>query len=256
MYPWGFQTGSGKNETKEAYQQFIQFVRLGPLRSLHRLVKQSSIGRSTIYVRAKQFDWIERAKAFDKAHGITKRSTPKQINQAVLSLAPALDGLGIDLNPPEPSPVPAVVNEPAPLAVEVVNPGPTPQPQAQPLATPARRRDHWREIRRQQHMKAIAELRECTIRQGKKQQAFSELLIDTANTQIREMLQQGQVIPPNVLQSFASTAANAAALAKAGYESQTKGLGIDHMMIMLEDAMQDDIAQMAAAEEAMGPVDA
>ena len=133
MYPWGFQSGNGKNETKEAYQQFIQFVRLGPLRTLHRLVKNSSIGRSTIYLRAKQFDWVERSKAFDKAHGITKRSSPKQINQAIFGLKTALDGLGIDLNPPELSPSPVVVNEPAPLAVQVVSQEPSPQPQAQPL---------------------------------------------------------------------------------------------------------------------------
>ena len=230
-----------------------------------------------IYDRAKRYDWIQRAKAFDKAYGINGRSTESEIARATLDLEPTLETLGIDLSaePDASGPARAVVAIPpntsgrasytrspgsyeqqAPVNIAILSPEPSPQSQAQPVAAPTRSRDHWREIRRQQHMKAVAELRDRTIRQGREQQALSGLLIETVMNQIRQMQQQEQVIPPNVLQSFASTAANAAALAKAGYESQTKGLGIDHMLIMLEDAMADDIAQMAAAEEATGPVDA
>jgi hypothetical protein len=280
MQPWSFQSISGKKESREHYKQFILFVRQGPTRSLPALLKQCSDNRSVIYDRAKRYDWIQRAKAFDKAYGISGRSSESEIARAILNLEPTLETLGIDLSA-EPvesdasGPVRAVVAIPpgasgqasytrspasyeqqAPVSVAILSPEPTPQPQAQPVATPARSRDHWREIRRQQHMKAVAELRDRTIRQGREQQALSGLLIETVNSQIRQMQLQDQVIPPNVLQSFASTAASAAALAKAGYESQTKGLGIDHMLIILEDKMADDIAQMAAAEEAMGPVDA
>ena len=268
MEPWEFRALAG-SEKIEYYRYFLQFLSIGPSRKLAQFGKKAKVDRNKYYYWAKAYNWIERAEAFDSVHGLTIRSTAADLQAALIksALPGEWDEAGPDTEPIDvvatavetnesltPSPPPGHAGagddgqrEAAPIDRESAGP--------ELLPLPKTRSGSVRHLttRQRRHMELIADLREQIINHGRDQLKVSEFMLRQVKARISKMLLAEEEIPIHLLPSITSAAV---ALSKQGYENQSKGLGIDHMLIMLEGAMADDIAQMAAAEEATGPVDA
>jgi hypothetical protein len=54
-----------ENETEQRYYFFIDYLYLGPKRTIYEFAEKNNFSRSTIYSYAKEFNWFERANEYD-----------------------------------------------------------------------------------------------------------------------------------------------------------------------------------------------
>jgi len=102
------QGGSGPTESAEAYDRFVQYLEMGPGRSLTALAKVLGVSRQTINQAAARYDWKKRAEGWDRSRGGAKRA-PANKGQAKAPPAPAAPP---PPPPPPPSPPPASTAQP------------------------------------------------------------------------------------------------------------------------------------------------
>ena len=75
--PWDQGQGvKGSTETPEAYDRFMQFLELGPDRTLSALARILGISHQAISQTAARFNWKARAQAYDRSKG--RKGKPKR----------------------------------------------------------------------------------------------------------------------------------------------------------------------------------
>ena len=98
----------GLEEPAEAYDRFMQFLELGPDRTLTALAKILGISRQAISKVAARFNWEKRSEAYDRSRG--RKGKPKRTAPPT---PPA----------PKPPPVPKAPQSPSPASTtKLVNP--------------------------------------------------------------------------------------------------------------------------------------
>ena len=279
MPSWEYNQGPGDRETPEAFYVFRQFLSLGPNRKLLDLLHVGQ-KKPTTYYRAKKYAWFSRAEDFDLFYGLTNDSTQAEIGEALGSKKGVEEGLGTldDLIqsvpdmleaeaaaelPALPAAVEAVEGsgegsvgrspiagehqagepetvEPRPTetikAVEVVAEPWEPEPASQVLLDAGEKLDRKRKARKKER-ENLLDLRDRHLEHGKNQLKLSKLIIAGLTKKMAQVLLRKEDIPLNV---FCSMASVAVALGKQAYDIESKAYGVDHLMKVLEEIMEED----------------
>ena len=218
--PWDFGEGLGQGETRAAFADFVSFLALGPCRTIPALVIALGLkNRATAYDRARRYGWPERAAEFDLAHSITASSSPDAIATAVKRWQPPAPG---DLV--------------AQLQQEITE---NDQFTGAPMDLPP-----WeaKKAADKRHMKLIGDLKDRFSKQGKQQFQLAEIITKLLANRINKMIETKEEIPLNMIGPLTSAAV---ALSRQAYETETKCLGVSHLIALLDDAMAADIEGIA-----------
>jgi hypothetical protein len=92
---WKQNSGHKGRETAAAYSLFVEFLESGPDRGVHRFAKDRGLVAPNVYDRAKRFNWVERAEAYDEwlAAGRPPEVLPQEEKKPQRKLSPTEEAI-------------------------------------------------------------------------------------------------------------------------------------------------------------------
>lgn len=201
-------------EGRNAHVKFKEYLALGPKRTKAALARLLGAANSSVHQLATKYCWDERAKAWDAAHGLAFAS--KTENQ--------------EIELPIPERLQEVASQPVTASADPENP----KPAMAPLAlNPVDDRIRAKE---QEHERMLEEFRSEAEALGRRQMQIARGMTSIVGNSVAQMLKSQETLSARAIPGFISAACT---LAAAAHHTWGRSIGVDRLLLQMEQAVSE-----------------